>query len=202
MALGPCLQGLLAGHFDLYWLPGDDLTPLDANDYLGMTDESGIRWEATTHIQDISGDAYGPSVIDGIYQGKSMTLDFVIQEPKLIVAKKFLNPMTATAAETVSGRPEYMGTPGTAVSLYIGILEAVPRTSTIAASYFSSGGNSFRFYGLNVLPVTHSLGNFMDAVPVRFRCYPFVDASDSSAVKLFKRISALGATYNETVIHS
>lgn len=181
---------MIAGYCDLYWLPYGDSGPTDANDWLGSTE--GLSYTHDEQIQEITGDPLGPgTVMDSVYQGGNWFLEFTVQEIKLLVAKRFLNPFTQSAGESVTGRHGYVGTPGILGSSVTGVLEAIPRTSTPAASLNSSGGSGFRFYGHIIGPRRYSLTTVPRFVPVRFRCYPF---TEDAVYKWYKQISAIGAS--------
>lgn len=187
----------IAGYHKLYWLNQGDSGPTDSGDYLGVTGPEGINYIEELNHSEITGDALGPSsIIDGVYQGKNVTLEFALQSVGSFCCKSFLNPFTyrtSGSIETVTSGAGNFGIPGTLHSSYVGVLEAIPETGTPAASLNSSGGSCRRFYGLFIGPKRESLDVNQRIIPVRFRCFPWSDSADS-LIKIYKWISAIGAT--------
>lgn len=161
----------IAGYHDLYWMEYGVSTGAVL---LGGTGPEGIQLELEEASTPIMGDALGPStIIDHVNQGGNCILSFVIQEVKLAVVRKFMNPWTQS-----TGTPTYgefrIGTPGALASQSAyGTLQAIPRTSTPAASYNASGGSGLQFSGMRVGPRRFTLDTNPRYVPVRFQCVPF-----------------------------
>ena len=179
---------MIAGYHDLYWAEVGVSTTVA----LGATGQTGIQYIETRHHQEITGDALGPqAVVDGVYQGGSAILAFTLQEIKLATAKKFLHPFTNGYPGSISTANEgQVGVPGTLHSQYAGILEAIPRTGTPAASLHASGGNGRRFVGLFIGELRENLDTNARMIAVTFRCLPF---SDSGTLKFWKRIASQNA---------
>jgi len=161
----------IAGYHDLYWMEyGVSASAV----LLGGTGPDGIDLELEEASTPIMGDALGPTtIIDHVNQGGNCILSFVIQEVKLAVVRKFMNPWTQSI-----GTPTYgefrVGTPGHLASqMAYGTLQAIPRTGTPAASYNASGGSGLQFVGMRVGPRRFSLDTRARFVPVRFQCVPF-----------------------------
>lgn len=185
---------MIAGYHDLYWsLPGANGS---TSVILGSTGPDGIVLEATPHINFITGDVLGPQAeVDGVVQGWSTIIQFVLQEIKLAQAKRFLHPFVTGSWAGTSADEELeglYGTPGTLLSSYFGYLTAVPRAGTPALTY-KPNGNARRFVGVSVGPVRQSLDTNPRLIPVTFRAFPFADAADSGTVKLWKWV-ATGVT--------
>lgn len=161
----------IAGYFDIYWM---EHGVSSSAAILGNTGPDGINWEEEFNLQEITGDAYGPrTVVDWIYQGGNMFLNFVIQDVKLISVKKFLNPWTFSTGTPTYGEGR-MATPGALGSnTAIGTLQLIPRSGTPAASYMASGGSGMQFKGLCIGPHNRSLDTRARFVPVRFQCVPY-----------------------------
>jgi hypothetical protein len=178
---------MLTGYHDLWWSESGVSTTVS----LGSTGPNGIQYIETPHIDFITGDVLGPQTeVDGVYQGMSAIIQFMIQEAKLATVKKFIRPFT-TATANSENNAGYFGLPGTLLSIsYMGTLEAIPRTGTPAASNYASGGNGRRFVGLCVSELVESLDTNKRFIPITFRCFPF---DDSGTLKIWKRITTANA---------
>lgn len=185
---------MITGYHDLYWaLPGANGS---TSVTLGSTGPDGVIMESTPHINFITGDVLGPETeVDGVFQGWSTILQFMLQEVKTDIAKQFLQPFPnfIPGGSITTEQAGYFGIPGTLLSSYMGYLTAVPRTGTPAASY-KTGGAARRFVGLSVGSVRESLDTGPRFVPVTFRAFPFADSADSSALKMWKWVAAGNTT--------
>lgn len=183
---------MIAGYHDFYWLPPGDSGPTDANDWIGATGPDGINVSETDNLQAITGDVLGPNtIVDHVSQGVNVTIEFTLQEVKLIACKRFMHPWQYASSDSVTGSAGLLPTPGILGSAMTGVLEAIPRSSTPAASLNASGGNGRRYYGICIGPRNFTLDTTARFVPIRFQCYPF---SDSGVIKHHKWISAIGVT--------
>lgn len=178
---------VISGYYDLYWAANGVSTTVA----IGVV-QGGLKLIQTRNVDMITGDEYGPNtVVDMIYRGGSVMLEFTLQEIKRDSCQSLLSPFTITSSVPYWER---MGVPGTVASLsFAGTLEAIPRVGTPAASFYASGGNGWRFRGANIAPYERPLDTGLHAIPIRFQCLPFEDAGDSSIVKVGKRITAANA---------
>lgn len=167
----PQPTNMIAGYYDMYWMANGVSSGAAS---LGLTGPEGVEVEEEFNMQEITGDALGPkTVLDWIYQGGNLFLNFVIQEVKAAACMKFMNPWTAA-----TGTPTYgefkVGTPGTLASATsMGTLQMIPRTSTPAASYYGSGNQGFQFMGQVIGPHRRAFDTRARVVPVRFQCVPY-----------------------------
>lgn len=179
---------MIAGPHDLYWMEAGVSSGAAT---LGSTGPEGITSNKTLNMEMIQGDQLGGETnIDGVYQGGNLILQFTIQEVKLAIVKKFLNPITEDES-AVTGGPEYVGVVGAMLSTYFGTLQIMPRTNTPAASLNASGGNGRQYTGLVISPLLETLDYRTRFVPVTFQCFPFADAGDSNKVKWWKWITTV-----------
>lgn len=179
---------MIAGYHDVYWAANGVSTTV----ICGITGPSGIRLIRTPNVEIITGDELGPDTpIDILYKGGSCVLEFVVQEVKLAAVKSLIAPFQHLSS---TPRPEYVGVPGQLGSIsHLGTLELIPRTGTPAASLNASGGNGRRFKGMHIGPVEESLDVNQRVIAIRFQCFPWVDAGDSSLVKWWKWIASANA---------
>lgn len=176
---------MIAGYYDIYWMENGVSSGAAT---VGITGPEGVEIEEQANLFPITGDAFGPqTVVEHIYQGGNLFLNFVLQEVKLAAAKKFLNPWTQSAGTPAYGEFQ-VGVPGQLGTNVYGTLQMIPRTSTPAASYQASGGQGLQMTGI-------ALGNyrkFFDTrarfIPVRFQAIPF---SDSGTYRWAKWITAV-----------
>lgn len=188
MAITPCYK--IAGPHYLFYAPyngTDDFPTIAAAMYLGMTGAEGIRLNRETLLQDIQVDQLGQTIVDGVCQGESMELEFVLQDLNRQVVQAFMHPWnTASDAElSDSGNvalgdgitEEVMATPGKTVCSVVGTLWMYPIAGTGAYSYTAGGattGSTARqFKGICVGPLVENFDTNPRFVPVRFRAYPF-----------------------------
>ena len=180
----------IAGYHYLYYaqygIASDALTSGDH--YLGVTGPEGIRLNRETQIEEITSDELGPNaIIDGVYQGDNITLEFVIQDVNKEIVQALMHPFQ-TEGESVGAldvTPELVGIPGKFVCGVIGTLVALPLTGTPAADFTgvanADGTPGRRFKGINIGPVLETLDTTPRFVPIRFQAYPYQTTADVSA---------------------
>lgn len=198
----------ISGTHDLYYAPfGVTIVT-----YLGITGPEGIRLNRTSQYLEVASDELGPgSIVDGIYQGSSMEMEFVLQEANLDIVQQFLHPFqcTYTGSAVAGVRQEDHGVAGRLYSGVVGTLEAIPRPFTPAQAF--TGGSATgtagvypgtaattplsgrKFYGIHIGEVMETLDATGRFIPARFRCLPWVDANDSNRIKFYKWISTYTA---------
>ena len=161
----------IAGYHDLYWMPAGEENSVS----LGMTGPDGLDLSKEMFETPITGDAFGPdTLIDSIYQGANVTLSMTLQDVKLDIVKRFLNPFTEDEEpSTITGRPEAVGVVGRLACSVAGSLYAIPRANTPAASLNASGGSGRRFVGIASGPRNESLDTRPRFIPITFQAYPF-----------------------------
>ncbi len=202
------LCNIVSGGHKLYYAPfGTAATAMTSDDYLGSTGEEGIRQNREWLMQEISSDELGPgAIVDGVFQGQNMEIEFVMQEMNTLRAQQFLHPFQQTFTSTaVTGiQQENYGVAGRLACGVVGILKAIPNFHTPAAAFDIGTNNtgatsvypgtanatvSGRMYkGICIGTMVESLDNTPRFVPVRFRCYPF---DDSGVMKMWKFITAI-----------
>lgn len=191
----------IAGNHKLYYAPYGQTT---APTYIGQTGPEGFNQIRDFFMQEITSDEYGPStVVDHIYQGQNVTLEFIVQELNKDVVQMMLHPFqcTYTAGVATAVRQEDMGAVGRLGCGVYGVLEAIPAPFSPAEAFTGgsaagsagvypgtaattpSSGRQYR--GLVVGTLTEPMDSRLRSVPIRFQCYPF---SDSSVIKHWKWI--------------
>lgn len=177
----------IAGNHDIYFAENGASTAV----WVGNTGDgnAGIQLIETPNVDLITGDALGPnSPVDGVFRGKNVVLQFILQDVKKDVCKKLMRPFTATTADP--NKQEEFGIPGTLLSAsYMGKLELIPRTGTPAAAY-KTGGNGRRFYGVHIGQNREDLDTGKRFIPITFQCFPWDDAGTT---KIWKWITAANA---------
>jgi hypothetical protein len=205
----------ISGAHKLYYAPYG--TTSGGCVYLGATGPEGINQIREFNLQDITSDELGPNtIIDHVYQGENMSIEFVMQEVNKDICQMFLHPFQCTYASGVATavKQEHFGAPGRLGCGVYGVLEAIPTAFSTAEGY--TGGSATgtsgtypgtpattptagrQWRGLVVGTITESLDTRARFIPVRFQCYPFVDASDSNIVKHWKWISAASSSLSIT----
>lgn len=195
----------IAGAHKLYYAPFGDTTVTA----LGATGDEGIRVTGDEAVLDITSDELGPStVVDGVYQGKNLELEFVVQELNSLTAQMFLNPWQQTYASAVATgvSTENLGVPGRLVCAVWGTLEAIPVDFTSAADFRLGGalgaGTAVypgtantavagrRYRGLVIGAKTENMDNNPRFVPIRFKAYPF-QITSGGVWKMWQWITAV-----------
>ena len=178
----------IAGYHKLYYDPSGTLPTLAQ--YVGTTGDEGIVLTRETLIQPITSDELGPeAIIDGVYQGANVTLEFVLQDINQDHVQALLHPFQESSDSAVQSR---VGVAGQLGSGKAGMLYAEPIDGSPAYAAFGAGdataNQSRKFMGINVAPVVETLDATARFVPVRFQCYPFeVD----SVLHFWEWVSAL-----------
>jgi hypothetical protein len=178
---------MIAGYYDLYWME-EGVSSGAAS--LGSTGPEGIEFDEQANLFPITGDAFGPqTVVDWIYQGGNLILNFVLQEVKLAAAKKFLNPWT----QELQGSPQYgefrLGVPGELGTNVMGTLQMIPRTGAPAASYMSSGtAQGLQMVGIALGQYRKFFDTRARFIPVQFQAIP---VSDSGTYRWAKWITSV-----------
>lgn len=195
----------IAGSHKFYYAPyGTTGGPT----YLGATGPEGINQVREFFTQEITSDELGPnSVIDHVYQGENLTLEFVLQEVNKDIVQMFLHPWQCayTSGAVSSVNQEHFGAPGRLGCAVYGVLEAIP-TAFSRAEGFTGGSaagstgvypttpaetpNSGRHYrGLVVGTLTEPMDTRARFIPVRFQCYPFTDSTFTKHWKWISEVS-------------
>lgn len=196
----------IAGNHKLYYASyGTTGSPT----YLGQTGPEGIRVTRQVLADEITGDELGGGIVDHVYRGENLFLEFVVQEVNLDIVQQFLHPWhnTYNSGIATAVRQEDYGVPGRLGCGVYGVLEAIPAPFSPAEAF--TGGSaagtagiypgtpastpmSGRHYrGLVVGDLVETLDSSARFVPVRFQCYPF---TDSSVIKHWKWISAVSSS--------
>lgn len=197
----------IAGNHKLYYAP---FGKTDGTVYLGQTGPEGFNQIRDFFMQEITTDEYGPStVVDHVYQGQNVTLEFILQELNKDIVQMFLHPFQCTYASGVATavRQEDVGAVGRLGCGVYGVLEAIPAPFSPAQAF--TGGSASgtagtypgtaatspqsgrQYKGLVVGTLTEPMDSRLRAVPVRFQCYPY---DVSGVTKHWQWISAVSTS--------
>lgn len=198
----PCDR--IAGAHRLYYMPFGATSAT----YLGQTGEEGMRQIREVKLQAITSDEYGPeAVVDHVFQGQNLFLEFVVQEVNKDIVQMLLHPFQSEYTSTVqtSVAQHKYGVVGRLGCQVYGTLEAIPVAHS-SASAFTGGsatgvtgvypgtpntGNAGRRYkGLVTSDISESMDGTGRFVPVRFQAVPF---DDSGTTVLWQWISTYTA---------
>jgi hypothetical protein len=185
MALPVCYR--IAGAYRLYYASYDtdgeaEFPVWNANYFLGSTGEEGVRSNREFFMQDITSDQMGQGIVDGVYQGSNLEIEFVVQDYARQSVQSLLYPWQTSAGATAPVVDQSLyGTPGSLACSKFGTLWMYPVTGTPAASFVqggaTSGNNAMQFKGISIGPVAENFDTNARFVPVRFRCFPFYASS-------------------------
>lgn len=170
--------------------------------YLGMTGDEGVRVTRDYLYQDITSDELGPqAIVDHVYQGSNLYLEFVLQELNFDIVQQFLHPFQNAfisgavpdpnnTASPATVHQERYGVPGRLGCAVMGTLEVLPvafspaeafnagSASGTAGDYPATAATSpvagRRYKGIVTGSIVENLDSSARFVPVRFQCYPFL----------------------------
>lgn len=184
----------IAGAHKLYFAPHGKTT--GGVTYIGATGPEGINLVREYQLQEIQSDLLGPSaVVDHVYQGANMYLEFVVQAVNKDVVQQMLHPFQNTFSSSVATAvaQEHFGVAGRLGCQVYGILEAIPVPFSPASDFTggsATGGVSDypttpastpsgrQFKGIVVGTLTESLDSRARFIPIRFQCYPWYDSDN------------------------
>lgn len=161
---------VLAGPFTLAYTPSGGSAAS-----LGIIGPEGIRLTKNYACRPITSDLYGrDTILDGVYQGGNLYLEFLLQEANKANVKAMAFPfnVTTTSGSTMSLENE-LGVPGKLWSTGGGVLVLTAVTGTKAASE----GTPTRTYS-NIVPAPgHQLDYFLASdlrtFPMRLLALPY-----------------------------
>lgn len=195
----------VAGPFRATYTPPAASTITGAT--LGVIGEKGIRQIREFSGEDFTGDLLGNSVVESVYMGGNMFLEFELEEANWNTVKALMNPfrvgdMGGAVSEADPDPTNYVGIPGTFATSYCGSLVLNPLYSATGGSLIHTNAGAqatpVRTYGLVTLAagftLEQSLSSHRRVVPVRLRCFPYSDAG-SPAKYIWFSLGALDATY-------
>ena len=167
---------------------------------LGVIGEKGIRQIRTFEGEEYSGDVLGASIVEGVYLGGQMFLEFELEEADLTNVKSLMNP-SRTGAHGTADAAGYVGVPGTFMTEFAGSLVLEPLYTGTAQLHTTAGQQTtpVRTYGLVTIAagfqMEQLLGSRRRIIPIRLRCFPYSDAG-SPAKYIWYSVSAISGTYN------
>ena len=196
----------IAGPFRATYTPPTGSTVTGAS--LGVIGEKGIKQIREFSGEDYTGDLLGNTVIESVYMGGNMFLEFDLEEANWNVVKALMNPfrvgdLGGAASEADPDPMNYVGIPGTFASSYCGSLVLNPLYSATGGSLINTtaGGQTtpVRTYGLVTLPANfnmeQSLSSKRRIIPIRLRCFPYLGSSGDATKYIWYSLGALDATY-------
>lgn len=170
---------------------------------LGIIGTRGIRQIRRFEGEDFGGDLLGNSIIDSVYLGGQMFLEFELEEANKQNVMALMNPFTAgalgsTPTVDAGGR---VGVPGTLATAKAGSLVLQPLYNVSGSLHTEAGSQTtpVRIYGL----VTIAMGFDMEVllaskrrtIPIRLRCYPYLNAAATPDEYIWYTRNAIGGTY-------
>ena len=154
--------------------------------------EDGFTQIRTNSVEDLTSDLYGDTVLEGVYLGGNLFLEFTLQEINRVGALKLLYPGDATNDPDgdFGGDGDKLGTPGvlvtpTAMTLILTSTANTPSATELRGVSANDAGTNataaVRTYGLVTLDNGHAVSQALQtrrtSVPVRLRCYPYDNGS-------------------------
>lgn len=169
---------------------------------LGVIGTRGIRQIRRFEGEDFGGDLLGNSIIDSVYLGGQMFLEFELEEANKQNVMALMNPFTAGAM----GNPTIdntgrVGVPGTMATSKAFELVLHPLYSASGSLHTKAGSQTtpVRTYGLCNLAAGFDMESLLASkrrtIPVRLRCYPYLDTNATPDEYVWFTVAALGGTY-------
>lgn len=169
--------------------------------HLGVIGERGVRQIRKFEGEDITSDILGSSVIDSVYLGGQMFLEFELQEANLQNVLALTNPFARAMGDVTVDKSNEVGIPGTFMaSAHAGSLALIPLYSTTGTIHTTAGGQTtpVRLYQYVTLAAGFeseiNLNSKRKLIPVRLRVFPFSDGG-SPAKYLWYSVAAVSGTY-------
>lgn len=169
---------------------------------LGVIGTRGVRQIRRFEGEDFGGDLLGNSVIDSVYLGGQMFLEFELEEANKQNVLALINPFTAGAL----GNPTYdnsgrVGVPGTLATAKSFELVLSP-LYVVSGSLHTTAGSQVtpvRTYGLCCLAAGFDMENLLASkrrtIPIRLRCFPYLNSDATPDEYVWFTSSAIGGTY-------
>lgn len=188
----------IAGPFKAFYAGPSGVTPTSAS--LGVIGSGGIRQKHRFEIEEYSADLAGNSIVEGVYLGGQVFLEFELEEANLRTVTAICNQFRVTPDEGQYDQENQMGVPGTFVTSKAGSIILQPLYAATGTVHTSAGNQTtpVRTYGLCAMAAgfeSESLYSSKRKVhPIRLRCYPYSDGG-SPAKYIWYSLSALDGTY-------
>lgn len=200
MATNVITKGV-AGPFKAWYTgPGSPATPTQLT--LGVIGSRGIRMIRRFEGEDIAVDALGDSIVDSVYMGGQMFLEFELEEANKPACMILQNPfqvstITSPPAEIFDNE---VGIPGTFVTSKAGSLVLSPLYNVTGNLGTTAGGQATPVltFGLITLAMGFDMEKLFASkrrvIPIRLRCYPYSDAGSPAKYIWFSQATLAAAS--------
>lgn len=186
MPTGLIATNPLAGPFTALCTP-----PSGSAASLGIIGPEGYRFTRQVAGEPITSDLYGKeTIIDGIYTGGNLFLEFTLQEANLAAVKNLAHPFSGAPTSTTTGlfgAENELGNPGTLWSTGCSGLVLSP----VAGSRAYAESTPVRSFGLVALAMGHTIDMFLrsglKSIPMRLICLPYDDGGSPAKKVWFTR---------------
>jgi len=190
----PILQSAIAGPFVANWVRHISFGPNNAEHSttfnLGLIGERGIREIRRYESEEITADLLGASVVDAVYLGSQLFLEFELESANLLAVMQISHPFTGVEVDNPGTLAQYLlnegalGVPGQFYTHQSGSLLLYPA--------YGVGGNALNTAGAQLTPVRRyeictlapgfEINKLLSArrrvVPIRLRCFPYRVGND------------------------
>lgn len=175
----------IAGPFKAFYTPPTASYSGATTSTLGVIGEKGVRQIRTFDVEEYTSDLLGSSVVEGVFMGGNMFLEFELEEANLNTVKTLIQPFVVGHSGGGTGHDDadpsqFVGIPGTFATSYAGTLLLRPLYAKSASNIDTSAGNQTtpsRSYGEVTLAggfqQEQLLASKRRTVPIRLRCYPY-----------------------------
>ena len=169
--------------------------------HLGVIGSRGIRQKRRVEIEEYSADLAGNSMVEGVYLGGQVFLEFDLEEVNLNTVGALCNQFKIGTITGTQDHQNEMGVPGTFVTSKAGSIVLEPLYSASGNIHTTAGNQTtpVRTYGIVAMAAGFEVESLYSSKrkthPVRLRCYPYSDGL-SPPKYIWYSLSAIGGTYN------
>lgn len=169
--------------------------------HLGVIGSRGIRQIRRYEGEEYAADLAGNSIVEGVYLGGQLFLEFELEEANLQNVLALINPFKTSVSSPTADTGNEMGVPGTFMTSKAGQLTLTPLYSKTGIVHTTAGNQvtPVRIYGLVTLAAGFEREELLSSrrrvIPIRLRCFPYSDGGNPAKYIWYSQ-AALDATYN------
>ena len=168
--------------------------------HLGVIGSRGIRQIRRYEGEEYAADLAGSSIVEGVYLGGQVFLEFELEEANLNAVKGLMNPFRAATDHPTADVGNEMGIPGTFMTSKAGAITLNPLYTSSGNLHTTAGAQTtpIRTYGLVTIAAGFEreelLSSRRKVIPMRLRCFPYSDGG-SPAKYIWYGLTAIDGTY-------
>ena len=188
----------VAGPFRATYVGPNSANPTSG--HLGVIGSRGIRQIRRFEGEEYSADLAGNSIVEGVYLGGQVFLEFELEEANLPNVQALLNPFKNVVGQPNADTGNEMGVPGTFMTAKAGSIILNPLYTSTGNLHTTAGAQTtpVRTYGIVTIAAGFEREELFSSkrrvIPIRLRCFPYSDGG-SPAKYIWYSLSAIDGTY-------